>query len=215
MRRVQALEILGVGEGASDAEIKRAYRRAAMKAHPDAKGGTQAGFLEVYSAYEKLTGQPESTEAPAGITKEAYEQFRAGYEGSAEEKAELVDLYQKFKGNLAKVIDSMLLGRDEDEPRLRGILDQLITSGDLERFPAYRKKVLADRRRQARREREAAEAEEWARKSGLDKESLEDRLSDRAKKWSRFLEDLEEKAASGRGRKAKGKGKGLKGKEPN
>lgn len=49
-----AYETLGVPKGASDAEIKRAYRKMAGQHHPD-KGGDTIKFQEIQSAYETLT----------------------------------------------------------------------------------------------------------------------------------------------------------------
>jgi curved DNA-binding protein len=49
-----AYETLGVPQGASDSEIKRAYRKLAGQHHPD-KGGDTAKFQEIQSAYETLT----------------------------------------------------------------------------------------------------------------------------------------------------------------
>ena len=49
-----AYEILGVPRGASDADIKKAYRRLAGQHHPD-KGGDTAKFQEIQTAYETLS----------------------------------------------------------------------------------------------------------------------------------------------------------------
>jgi curved DNA-binding protein len=49
-----AYETLGVPKGASDEEIKRAYRKLAGQHHPD-KGGDTARFQEIQSAYETLS----------------------------------------------------------------------------------------------------------------------------------------------------------------
>ena len=49
-----AYETLGVPKGASDAEIKRAYRKMAGQHHPD-KGGDTIKFQEIQSAYETLS----------------------------------------------------------------------------------------------------------------------------------------------------------------
>ncbi|GAB2918365.1 hypothetical protein GCM10027093_66260 [Paraburkholderia jirisanensis] len=50
---------LGVSEGATQAEIKRAYRKAAMKWHPDRNAGNEEAvrvtFLEIKDAYEILS----------------------------------------------------------------------------------------------------------------------------------------------------------------
>ncbi|HRQ86871.1 MAG TPA: molecular chaperone DnaJ [Candidatus Saccharibacteria bacterium] len=47
-------EILGVGKNASADEIKKAYRRLAVKYHPDKDGGDEAKFKEVNEAHEVL-----------------------------------------------------------------------------------------------------------------------------------------------------------------
>lgn len=47
-------QILGLQKGATDAEIKKAYRSLAMKHHPD-RGGDEAKFKEISVAYEFLT----------------------------------------------------------------------------------------------------------------------------------------------------------------
>ena len=47
-------DILGVSRDASEAEIKKAFRRLAAKYHPD-KGGDEAKFKEINEAYEVLS----------------------------------------------------------------------------------------------------------------------------------------------------------------
>lgn len=49
-----AYETLGVPKGASEDEIKRAYRKLASQHHPD-KGGDTAKFQEIQTAYETLS----------------------------------------------------------------------------------------------------------------------------------------------------------------
>ena len=49
-----AYETLGVPKGASDEEIKKAYRKLASQHHPD-KGGDTQRFQEIQSAYETLS----------------------------------------------------------------------------------------------------------------------------------------------------------------
>jgi molecular chaperone DnaJ len=46
-------EVLGITKSASDDEIKKAYRRAAIEHHPD-RGGDEAKFKEINEAYEIL-----------------------------------------------------------------------------------------------------------------------------------------------------------------
>ena len=58
-------QTLGVKKGASPDEIKKAYRKAALKSHPD-KGGSEEVFKEVSKAYDVLS-DPEK--------KKLYDQF--------------------------------------------------------------------------------------------------------------------------------------------
>jgi DnaJ-class molecular chaperone len=52
--RMDYYSILGVPKGASDEEIKTAYRKLAMKHHPD-RGGDQAEFQKIQEAYAVLS----------------------------------------------------------------------------------------------------------------------------------------------------------------
>ena len=54
--RMDYYSILGVPRGASEDEIKKAYRKLAMQHHPD-RGGDQAKFQQIQEAYDTL-GDP-------------------------------------------------------------------------------------------------------------------------------------------------------------
>lgn len=47
-------QLLGIERDASDNEIKKAYRKAASKAHPDKEGGSHGSFLELQKAFDTL-----------------------------------------------------------------------------------------------------------------------------------------------------------------
>ncbi len=55
-------EILGIQKGASDADVKSAFRKLAQKYHPDKKGGDEAKFKEVSEAYSVLSDKKKRAE---------------------------------------------------------------------------------------------------------------------------------------------------------
>lgn len=54
--------ILGVEKGATDDDIKKAFRKLAQKYHPDKKGGDEAKFKEVSEAYAVLSDKKRRAE---------------------------------------------------------------------------------------------------------------------------------------------------------
>jgi len=68
-------EVLGVTKGASADEIKKAFRSAAVKHHPDKEGGSEEKFKEISEAYEVLRDAQK---------RQRYDQFgHAGVGGSS------------------------------------------------------------------------------------------------------------------------------------
>ena len=71
-------EVLGVPRGASEADVKKAYRRLAMKHHPDRNAGDDGAeekFKEASEAYEVLSDQDK---------RERYDRFgHAGVDGAS------------------------------------------------------------------------------------------------------------------------------------
>ncbi|MCB9820231.1 molecular chaperone DnaJ [Candidatus Nomurabacteria bacterium] len=68
-------ETLGVGKSASDDEIKKAFRKLAVKHHPDKEGGNEEKFKEINEAYEVLKDKQK---------RQRYDQFgHAGVGGAS------------------------------------------------------------------------------------------------------------------------------------
>lgn len=67
-------EVLGIGKEASDDEIKKAFRKLAVKHHPDKEGGDETKFKEINEAYEVLKDKQK---------RQRYDQFgHAGVGGT-------------------------------------------------------------------------------------------------------------------------------------
>lgn len=75
--------ILGVSKGASDAEIKSAYRKKALEWHPDRNKSPEAAdtFKKINKAYETLS-DPKKKQMYDQIGHDAYERGGAGFGGS-------------------------------------------------------------------------------------------------------------------------------------
>ncbi|HJQ28753.1 MAG TPA: DnaJ domain-containing protein [Rubrobacter sp.] len=76
-------EVLGVSREASEAEIKKAYRRAARSHHPDANPGDHEAedrFKELTEAYEVLS----NPEARRAYDTYGHQVPRGGYPGGGD-----------------------------------------------------------------------------------------------------------------------------------
>lgn len=74
MNKRDYYEVLGVSKDASADEIKKAFRKAAIKHHPDKEGGDETKFKEINEAYEVLKDQQK---------RQRYDQFgHAGVGGN-------------------------------------------------------------------------------------------------------------------------------------
>jgi len=79
-------ELLGVTKGATDAEIKSAYRKQALKWHPDRnkEKGAAERFKEINKAYEVLSN-PQKKQMYDQYGKEAFERGGFGKQGGQQQ----------------------------------------------------------------------------------------------------------------------------------
>ena len=95
-------EVLGIARGASDEELKKAYRRCAMKFHPDRNPGdkaAEASFKECKEAYEVLS---DAAKRRAYDTHghAAFEQGMGGGGGAGPGYADMGDIFGDIFGNI-------------------------------------------------------------------------------------------------------------------
>ncbi|KAK7703784.1 hypothetical protein SLS57_010747 [Botryosphaeria dothidea] len=217
-KSINPYHVLGVVSDATPDQIKSAYRKAALKHHPDKaddKEAAHAKFQEIAFAYAILsnprrrsrydtTGRTEETvdledddfnwteyykEQFEGIvTAEAIEKFKQEYKGGAEERNDLLEAYKKFKGNMNKIYEIIMLSNPlEDEERFRSILDAAIADGTVpveKNYAEESEKSRQNRMKAARKE--ADEADDAAKEIGT---------SDKKKKKTQAGGDLGDLAA--------------------
>ncbi|APA08029.1 hypothetical protein SS1G_00330 [Sclerotinia sclerotiorum 1980 UF-70] len=137
--RINPYEVLGLEKSASEDEIKRAYRKCALKHHPDKapahlKSDSHTKFQEIAFAYAILsnpnrrkrydrTGSTsESVDADGFswtdfyseqykdiVTADAINEFSSYYKGSVEEKDDLLKAYTVHEGRWGKMYQVIML----------------------------------------------------------------------------------------------------------
>ncbi|QOI11291.1 molecular chaperone DnaJ [Blochmannia endosymbiont of Colobopsis nipponica] len=100
MGKLDYYEVLGVPKNAEEREIKRSYKRLAIKFHPDRNpgdAGAEAKFKEIKEAYEVLT-DPQKRAAYDQYGHSAFDQ--AGGMGSGSGTADFSDIFGDVFGDI-------------------------------------------------------------------------------------------------------------------
>ncbi|XP_029933248.1 dnaJ homolog subfamily C member 9-like [Myripristis murdjan] len=221
-------EVLGVGVAASEAQVRRAYYRNSLKVHPDRAPGdphATAKFQALGRVYSVLSdpqqraaydeqgvvdeeAEPLSPERNwddylrmmfPKITLRGIQDFERAYQGSAEERADLLRLYRDCAGDLSCILEGALCCTAQDEPRVTHILQEAVLSGELPALRAFTEE--SSRRRAARKrkaDRERAECEQMKAELGLKDDdgltaTIQRRNASRAADFSSLLGNLEQK----------------------
>jgi len=93
--------VLGIRQGASDDEIRKAYRRKAMEYHPDRNHSEEAKdvFIRITEAYEYLTSHPHGRNITEEEVRRNYQAWVEYRQAEARKRAEAYSktTYQAFK----------------------------------------------------------------------------------------------------------------------
>ncbi|KFP75666.1 DnaJ subfamily C member 9, partial [Apaloderma vittatum] len=133
------------------------------------------------------------------ITVKDIQDFEKGYKGSEEELADIKVAYVDFKGNMDRIMESVLCADYTDEERIRQAIEAAIEAGEVPSYKSFvqesKQKKMARKRRV---EKEAKEAEKTRDELGLGGEGdlkalIESRKKDRKKEMDDFLAQMEAK----------------------
>jgi DnaJ family protein C protein 9 len=163
------------------------------------------------------------------ITADAISQFKAEYQGSEEEKLDVIAAYVNYEGDMDGLFEEVMLSNPlDDEDRFRAMIDEEIDAKRVEAFETYTKETKSKRKKRiAEAKKEEKEAMEEAEKLGVadklfannkgtngkksktgeaDISGLELLIKGRQKdRATNFFADLEAKYAQGNGKKKSGK----------
>ncbi|EXJ92229.1 hypothetical protein A1O3_00779 [Capronia epimyces CBS 606.96] len=167
------------------------------------------------------------------VSGDLIEQVKKEYQGSEEEKEDVLAAYEQGEGDMDAVFEAVMCSEIlADEERFRKMIDQAIDKGEVPAFAQYTNEGKKSReRRKANAKKEAEEAREYARELGLEdklfgktnssktnsKKSTGDGEHDALKaliqqrqqsRAQNFFDDLEAKYGGGGGSSKKGKRKG-------
>ncbi|KAM8923842.1 dnaJ homolog subfamily C member 9 [Pelodytes ibericus] len=126
--------------------------------------------------------------------------YKEKYQGSEEEKSEILQAYLDFEGDMGSIMTSVPCVEYSDEPRIREIIERAIQQKDVPSHEAFVKESKKKwTQRQKRGHEEAKEAEVLAKELNLG-EGVDDltaliqkRQKDRAKEADDFLAQMEAK----------------------
>lgn len=159
-------DILGVDAKAAHADIRRAYRRLALRYHPDKAGGdaeSNRRFQQIGFAYSVLsddarrsrydaTGSTEESllDGPVDwneyfrtlwtgeVSAQTLNEFQTKYRGSDDEHQDVIHAYRDAGGRLERIFASVPCANIlEDEQRYIDMIDHAIGAGELERTRAW------------------------------------------------------------------------------
>lgn len=155
-------EILNIAKDADEDAVKKAYRKLALKYHPD-KGGDAKTFQALSLAHSILsdpekrkiydqTGELDGEESSGDfdtwydyfrnlfpkITVSDIDKFGKTYIGSEEEEADVIAAYEQHTGDLKKIMECVIFAEDGEEARICEIIDAAIAKKELASTKKYK-----------------------------------------------------------------------------
>ncbi|XP_010544978.1 PREDICTED: dnaJ protein ERDJ3B [Tarenaya hassleriana] len=127
-------DVLQVPRGASDEQIKRAYRKLALKYHPDKNQGNEEAnrkFAEINNAYEVLSDS-EKREIYNKYGEEGLKQFAAnGGRGGGTGGINIEDIFGQFFGGGSMEEEEKIVKGDDVIVELEASLEDLYMGGSV------------------------------------------------------------------------------------
>uniref|UniRef100_A0A6G1SA59 DnaJ subfamily C member 9 n=1 Tax=Aceria tosichella TaxID=561515 RepID=A0A6G1SA59_9ACAR len=211
-------QVLGIDKNATSDQIKKAYRKASLKVHPDRVGEKlkekATKRFQVLSKVHYVLSDEErrrmyddhgvidsegNLETGTDwldywrllfpkVTVKDVDSFFDRYIGSEEEEKDLISIYNKYEGDLDKISDSHI---GYDEERTVKDLERLIEAGKIEKFDKFVNEPAAKKAKRLRLyKREAKEAAKIKSAESKSKSSFDELSALVQQKNTRNFDDL-------------------------
>ncbi|KAM7537028.1 hypothetical protein Aperf_G00000079485 [Anoplocephala perfoliata] len=198
-------DLLGVESDSSQTDLKRAFYKCSLKYHPDRHNESKKSLateqFQIISQAFSILSDEDSRAAydETGIigesfseksfkdwvdyfnlifpkfTKRDYDEEMKKYIGSEKERDDIAKAYERYEGDMDKIMETVLFADCLKEDRIRNIIRQLIDEKKIKPYAAFIKesaKKRANRLKRAQRERA-----EFERNSKRSKDNGEDDAS--------------------------------------
>lgn len=157
--------ILEVQNTATTNEISKAYKKLALKHHPD-KGGDKTKFQALSLAHSILSDEEKrkvydetgTLDENNGLSDQDFDfwygyfrnlfpkvtiadinNLQTQYVGSEEEKTDIIAAYAKYEGDLHKMMEVIMFAEEGEEKRICDLIESAIAEGLLEENKRYKK----------------------------------------------------------------------------
>jgi DnaJ family protein C protein 9 len=192
-------KILEIDRDASESKIKKAYYKQSLKFHPDKSNESNLALntqkFQCLSKIHKILSDKKTREAyiehgdvdEGGfinenvewveywrnlypkITLKTIDDYKIKYQNSDQEIEDLIKAYNKYKGDMNKIMDEIPCATNDDEPRFRDLIKLKIQAKELKPYKAFKssntKLKVSERKRKA--DVEADEAVQHAADLGI------------------------------------------------
>ncbi|CAD8116682.1 unnamed protein product [Paramecium sonneborni] len=201
-------KLLNVEPKATQNEIKKSYRQLALQLHPDKNQqdvNAKEKFQKISEAYQILsndekrkmydeTGMIEGMDEFKNayefyrnlypkISKEDIDKYELKYRFSKEEENDLIQFYNKNKGNVKCLLENIILSKNEDIPRFQEFYDRMIKEKQIGDY-----KIYWSSRNKIKTLREDPEVQK------IDMDQLTKQIRQRPKNtFDQFIQQMEEK----------------------